>query len=336
MALVPDKNKIEFLVSRRFRGISLAPAPFLSERYVQSASFSDERNLRKQSSVRETTEAYRTNLQAKTPDEVTALYEAELAKLEAERVKERTEQQAKAEKQESERFFNLQSATMDTRHWSKAAYWSLDEATALSFGRAPEVVKWDNVKAHTRMSPFARQYGQLRDLLLRAQGVQQLYDPVLPGFYIAWAKRNDIAFPPELEAALVARGVQVADWKSNYDDLKRNYDEALQYLEQVNKRIREDQGILATLRRRVAELEATLNVAPPPERGLPGKERESVLRMIIAMAVKGYGFDPSSSRSNVVSEITSDLAQVGLLLSDDNVRKWLKEAAELLPPPETK
>jgi hypothetical protein len=110
MASVPDKNKIEFLVSRRFRGISLAPAPFLPQRYVQSASFSDERNFRKQSSVRETMEAYRTKLQAMTSDEVTALYEAELAKLEAERVKERTEQRAKAEKQESERFFNLQSA----------------------------------------------------------------------------------------------------------------------------------------------------------------------------------------------------------------------------------
>jgi hypothetical protein len=77
-----------------------------------------------------------------------------------------------------------------------------------------------------------------------------------------------------------------------------------------------------------------LNAAPAAERGLLGKERESVLRLIIGMAIGGYGYDPKASRSKEVSIIASDLTRAGVPLTDDTVRKWLREAAELLPPAE--
>jgi hypothetical protein len=38
-----------------------------------------------------------------------------------------------------------------------------------------------------------------------------------------------------------------------------------------------------------------------------------------------------SLRSAVVSEIASDLAGLGIELSDDTVRRWLKEAKDYLP-----
>jgi len=50
------------------------------------------------------------------------------------------------------------------------------------------------------------------------------------------------------------------------------------------------------------------------------------------MAVKGYVYDPKAARSDSVAEIVKDLALVGVPLDDDTVRKWLREAAELLPP----
>jgi hypothetical protein len=50
------------------------------------------------------------------------------------------------------------------------------------------------------------------------------------------------------------------------------------------------------------------------------------------MAVKGYAFDPQAKRSDQISEIASDLADAGVPVSDDTVRKYLREAADLLPP----
>jgi hypothetical protein len=157
--------------------------------------------------------------------------------------------------------------------------------------------------------------------------MQQLYDPVLPGFYIAWAKRNEIAFPADLEAAVVARGEQIGDWKSRHDELRSRFDAMAASNEELREGVRNYQAT-------IAELESKLNAAPAAERGLLGKERESVLRLIIGMAVGGYRYDPNATRSKVVADITSDLTNAGVELTDDTVRKWLREAAELLPPPE--
>jgi asparagine synthase (glutamine-hydrolysing) len=43
--------------------------------------------------------------------------------------------------------------------------------------------------------------------------------------FLAWAKRSDLSYPPELEAAVTARGVQVADWKKLFDGLRARYDQ---------------------------------------------------------------------------------------------------------------
>jgi hypothetical protein len=39
---------------------------------------------------------------------------------------------------EAPNFFNQPDAVADYDHWSKTAHWTLDEAIALSFGKAPE------------------------------------------------------------------------------------------------------------------------------------------------------------------------------------------------------
>jgi len=61
------------------------------------------------------------------------------------------------------------------------------------------------------------------------------------------------------------------------------------------------------------------------------KERESVLKLIITMAIKGYTYRPNASRSDVPAEITNDAHEVGLSIDQDTVRKWLREASEVLP-----
>jgi hypothetical protein len=55
-------------------------------------------------------------------------------------------------------------------------------------------------------------------------------------------------------------------------------------------------------------------------------EREAMLTMIAAMAVKGYAYSPGS---DAVADITSDVTKVGLTLDVKTVRKWVKEAVKL-------
>jgi hypothetical protein len=323
MELFPNINQIEFLMERRFGRLPNHP----DGRVVVTSAEAGVLSLQTYPNTQDARKAYWAALMEMDAEKREALYRDELKK-------QQEEERAEADLAEAKRLFNQPDAKADFNHWSKAAFWSLDEATALSFGREPRVVKWETVKECAKASPFAREYEKLRDLILRSHEVAHLDDPVLPGFYVAWARRNDIEFPADLEAAVAARGVQIGDWKSKYDELSSRYDDLLALSEKAGEQVKTEWDINQRLRQQIVELEAALNAAPKPHKGLHGKERESVLKLIIGMAVGGYGYDPRRGRSDVVAIITSDLAKAGIALDPDTVRKWIKQAAELLPPSE--
>lgn len=59
-------------------------------------------------------------------------------------------------------------------------------------------------------------------------------------------------------------------------------------------------------------------------------ERKSLLKMIYGMAIGGYGWNPDSKKSSTVKEITDDITRnIAKPITDDTVRKWLKESKQL-------
>lgn len=60
------------------------------------------------------------------------------------------------------------------------------------------------------------------------------------------------------------------------------------------------------------------------------RERDSLLKLIVGMAVGGYGYDLTAKKSPTVSLILEDVEKLGLAVSDETVRKYLKEATRLL------
>jgi hypothetical protein len=324
MAKIRGFDPIEYLVLRRFPVASaLRVPPSLSG---GTSGISHDRRQELLSQIR----GYENELRAKSRDELQALVDQE-------RAKETMELAARAEREERERFFNQPYARADFEHWSKAAHWTLDEAIALSFGKAPERVNWEKIKPYVQSSLFAFEYQRRRDLALRALYWHQLHDPVLPGIFLAWAKRSDLSCPPELEAAVTARGVQVADWKELYEELSARYD---QNNEQWTKIVGEKNAAVERLVARLNELKQSASAAPTvsqptPEKSIGTRERESLLKLVIGMAVGGYAYDPRQKRSDKIAEIIDDLARAGIALDADTVRKWLKEAAQLLPPAKT-
>lgn len=61
-------------------------------------------------------------------------------------------------------------------------------------------------------------------------------------------------------------------------------------------------------------------------------ERNTLLKLVIGMAIKGYGYDPQAKRSDIPKSIETDLVQLGIAITDDTVRKWLNEAANTVLP----
>jgi hypothetical protein len=66
-------------------------------------------------------------------------------------------------------------------------------------------------------------------------------------------------------------------------------------------------------------------------RPISTRERETLLKLLGGLAITCYRHDFQSSRTRTAAEVR-DLAEVGVAVDPDTVRKYLKEAAELLPP----
>ncbi|UPJ50463.1 hypothetical protein IVB30_03275 [Bradyrhizobium sp. 200] len=313
------KDRTEYLVLRKFpfaRAIDFPP----------SLNASRGRGTEASPQLRESLAAYRAELASLSSEEIGTRYAAE---------KDREYQLAveKARQEERGRFFNQPHAAADFEHWSKLAHWTLDEAVALSFGKAPERVNWEAVSKYLQLSSFAVQYGRRRELALRAAQWKQLYDPVLPGIFLAWAKGLEIELPAALVEAVQKRG-PIRDWKSLFDELKTTHakkEASWTALDEAKDRtIAAKDRVVAALEERVRQLEAQ-QTSQPPEKQLGARERESLLKLVIGMAVGGYAYKSTARRSEQTTAIADDLAQAGIPLDADTVRKWLREAAELLP-----
>ena len=99
---------------------------------------------------------------------------------------------------------------------------------------------------------------------------------------------------------------EIPDWKAQYEAASNERD---------------------ALKRELEELRSTQE----KKQDLSTRERSTVKRLIIGMAIRGYKYDPKADRNLATKEIADDLELLGISLDVDTVRKWLKESTEELP-----
>ena len=69
---------------------------------------------------------------------------------------------------------------------------------------------------------------------------------------------------------------------------------------------------------------------PSEKRELGSREHETLLKLIAGMVVKKYGYVPDL-RTQAISKIVNDMAEIGFEISDDTVRAKVRAGIELLP-----
>lgn len=67
------------------------------------------------------------------------------------------------------------------------------------------------------------------------------------------------------------------------------------------------------------------------EKPIGERERNTLLRMIIGMAIGGYGYDPEAGKSDVAPTVFKDLDKLGLEGAEQTIRNKLRDASQLLP-----
>ncbi len=347
----PTDQMIRILVDRRF-GLNRPRIKLSAERIARKILI-----------VEPAIAKYEEDLRALTVEQLKEFYDADTEK-------DIARSRVRQEEEEAERFFNKPYARADFDHWSKMPYWTLDEAVALSLGKAPERVKWKDVAEHAEMSAFARNYSRRRDLAQRAVGMKQLTDGVVPAVFMRWAKQNDLPVPDELVQIVEKRGQTSTDWptllkncqdehaetiaraKKEKDEIfkwaKEQQEETLKWgkeqhskalemgktmvdqvlADKIETVLQRDQ-IIAELNNKIAGLQSNADGSSVVANdALNPKSRMSLLKLVLGMAIDGYGYDPKESKSPLAKELVDRLAALGIAIDEDTVRRWLREAAQ--------
>lgn len=139
-------------------------------------------------------------------------------------------------------------------------------------------------------------YARRNELITRAISAGELESPLTPFAFLAWAERWDLALGEGLMAEL--------------------------------RRLRDHQRSIDTME--PTQAPDSLEIKEPTTKPLGVRERETLLKLAVGMAIGGYSWKPDAKRSDAVTDIVNDLNAVGLGLSDDTVRSKLREGAELL------
>ncbi|MBB3235800.1 hypothetical protein [Phyllobacterium endophyticum] len=337
-------NPIQYLVHERFPILAAYPGPLENPHYSDDIKT----QLRK---ANEQASAFRKELAGLGLEGIQQLAaEARKREIDNYQEKQREEEQA--------RFFNQPSSNADFEYWAKMSYWTIDEAVALSFGKDPRVVSWERLKSLANVSPFVGQFSAKQVLVSRAETMGQIWKSTIPRIFLAWAQRTRFDMPEELVKAVEALGIQIADWKTLFDqknelfeklesqlteeragrlaDLKKRSEHLSEIGDEHSKQIAGYVGILDqyksmhdALKARIVELEASPQSSS--EKPLGTRERESLLKLIIGMAIAGYRYEPKIGRNAATTEIADDLTKLGVSLDADTIRKYLNEGKDLLP-----
>jgi hypothetical protein len=191
--------------------------------------------------------------------------------------------------------------------WSRAELWSLSECAALINGRNPEAVTERRIEADQSQSKISISLKQTLDLLERARTSGTLHFSNNPKKLIDWLELKHIEMPPGLKKLVLQRSTTPFT------------------LRDENKRLKEELSAIEA-NHMTAVRESSVSKGEKP---VGPRERDSLLKLILGMAIEGYSYDPKATKSAHISEIASDLQIVGLALDEDTVRKYLNEAKAL-------
>jgi hypothetical protein len=202
----------------------------------------------------------------------------------------------------------------DFHTWARAPYWSASESLLLTFGKNPHAVVWTE-KDMAGTSDFARHHDRIREQIQTAQRHKELSERIRPVEFLAWAKQHKIEFPDELEKAISVNELDIAQLHQRYEELE-------QRLRAENQKLRYELDRLRSAS------------APQPKESTKEpstRVRGTLNKLIIAMALEGYRWDPKAARSKATTDISTDLEKHGLKLDQGIILKYLREAAEELP-----
>ena len=179
----------------------------------------------------------------------------------------------------------------DFGYWCKMPSFSVAEVTILSVGVEPRHLEKMLIDKTVKRTEIERSWPALQFLFRRYDQLKRKFDPQSFGW----------KFHP----------IDFLAWAERVD-----FESSPQFLSLLKKY------------HSTAERSGAANHASnKPDR----REIDSIVQLFAAMAIETYGYVPNQKRSPVPREIAEMAATMGLEISDDTVRKYLRRGASFIP-----
>jgi len=199
-------------------------------------------------------------------------------------------------------------------------FWTVHESTSLLLGKDPDLIDPEALKADEERSVFAWFYAYLRTLIGRAQNAKEIPNPIRPRILLEWADANNIRYPEDL-------GEVAADSSSETEDYRWLYNSTLEQNDILKEEIKSLRSDLGRLKRQQEVLPST---ETQPRKSDWTRERNTLLTMILAMAVKRFGYRPGKPYQTAPRSIEDATAEVGCAVTAQTILVKLREAEKLV------
>ena len=238
---------------------------------------------------------------------------------------------AKMIEDEKKLTFNQPWSAADYSHFGKMPLWTVDEFTALALGKNPERVNWASVQPHVAISPFAKRYSELRDLLTRAVTAGQVYEKSSPWVFISWARHNDVELDDRLVTRAVNDGLSLKHWYDVAQEQKQRADSAAAQNRDLQHRIDELESRSPQQPAPTISSQATTPDNKRPDATTPSaqtRKYNKAVTLLFGLTKHHYRIDFAGGKIPNVQKVITDLLTVGVKVDDKTLRDHLRAGSE--------
>lgn len=207
--------------------------------------------------------------------------------------------------------------------WS-CAYWTTEEAVALSLGYDPNTVDWSKLEIHAAKSELVRPYHRRLRLAIKAAELKRMEGTSATTEFLIWAKSLRFKVPQEVSDLARDRNIKVVDEPASLG--------AIQGASEAYEAQRRTKTQAAKTHTEQANAGKSATVAGPTAEPSPGAlELKSLHKLVIGMAITKYRYDPvGKKRSSATKNIADALVKLGMEMSVDTVLTHLRKASKVL------
>ncbi len=219
----------------------------------------------------------------------------------------------------------------DYNFWKRTAYWTVEEGVALTLDKEPRLFNRETLKNAPNEVPIVSSFFEWLELANRAIAKSKLPDQPAPEDFLEWRKQTEFDDDGDDLAAFMrdqefGKLLSFIDYKESYLNLEKAYRTKCKRLEELENLEWEYNDLWDQIE--TGKFEES---SEKKRVNFDGRKKKSLQKILLAVSVIKYRFDPRKLKSSAPKNIESATEECGLLVTDETIRSHLREAADSFP-----